>query len=152
MRWDWGVWAVLGLLVLSLGFAVHKQVQVNGEQKEQLKAARAALQEAAAARLKAEDALQVRERELLKIGGEMRSLRRKNDELEKRVAAYRDWRGQPLPAALVEFLRREFGGPGATGVPAGGGPRRAQVASVQRDDERGAAGLGIGGRRGAEKQ
>lgn len=105
---------VLSLLLVGAGFALKKQIQVNGEQRARIEEQATAMKAAEALRQEAEAATQQRDRKLTQIN---ETNRRLQNEITKALAddACAD---RPIPAALDKLLRERAPKAGE-GVPAG---------------------------------
>lgn len=116
---------VLILLLSGTGFALKKQLELNGEQRAQIKEQSAALELAEKLRAEAEAATLARDKELSNITATNRRLQNaishalQNDDCARR----------PIPAPLDQLLRERAPKAGES-LPAGDTPPRAPIAAV----------------------
>ena len=92
------------LVLLAVGIALDKQIQVNGEQRAVLAVQEETIKAAQKARDDATTAIRERDNAILANSKEISNYRSKVKELEDKYAEISNWSKQPIPDPVINLL------------------------------------------------
>ncbi len=129
------LYAILAIVIAGMGYALYRQIQINGEQNAQIQVQAESLKEAEKSRIAAEAAVKARDASLAATRTEINRYRSKLKALEAVNAELAAWSNTPLPAA-IHGIMCELTGRGESCMPTPNPDAKPPVAGMERENER----------------